>query len=83
MPEGADAMRLSRMSVVKSHRRMGIASGLLAAILQHARDKGCRQVVCETTDTWADAIGFYLHHGFAITGRRDGDVHFFLPLGPD
>jgi len=82
VPEGTDIMRLVRMSVAKSHRRMGVATRLLASLLQWAQDEGCRNVVCETTDTWADAIGFYLHHGFAIAERRDGEVHFVRHLRP-
>ena len=36
-----------------------------------------------TPETWGDAIGFYLRHGFRIIGHCDGDAHFELQLAAD
>lgn len=76
VPEGEGVMRIVRMSVARNLRRKGIASSILNALLERARECGCHRVVCETTDTWEDAIGFYRKHGFEITGRQNGEVHF-------
>jgi GNAT superfamily N-acetyltransferase len=80
IPEGEDSVRVVRMSVARAWRRHGIASRILAALLDEARARGCRQVVLETTSTWQDATGFYLRHGFQIIGHWDGDTHFVLDL---
>jgi GNAT superfamily N-acetyltransferase len=79
--EREGVMRIVRMSVACQLRREGIGGSVLQALLSHARQVRCRQVVCETTQTWTDAVGFYLKHGFAITHRGNGDVHFAKDLG--
>jgi GNAT superfamily N-acetyltransferase len=71
---------LARMSVSSDHRGKGIGKALVRALADVARDKGYRRLVCETTDTWQDAINLYLAMGFTIVDRRDGDVFFELPL---
>ena len=52
------------------HRR-GLGSALLRARLDAARARGgVERVVLDTTDA---AVGFFLRHGFVVTGRvRDG-----------
>ncbi len=80
VPESEGVMRVVRMSVQRERRRMGIASRLLQALLEEARRRGCRAVVLETTETWDDAIGFYLRHGFRVVAHRAGDAHFVLDL---
>lgn len=80
VPEGKGVMRVVRMSVQRARRRMGIASRILSALLDEARRRGCHAIVIETTETWADAVGFYLRHGFRIVKHRDGEVHFVLEL---
>lgn len=83
VPEGEGVMRVVRMSVQKERRRMGIASQILIALLSEARRRNGHTVVLETTETWDDAIGFYLRHGFRIIEHRDGDAHFELQLAAD
>lgn len=68
------------MSVAKSHRRLGIGACILHELLGEARRCGYTRVVLETTDTWDDAISFYLRNGFRVAARRDGDVHFEMNL---
>lgn len=82
-PEGDGTMRVVRMSVQRERRRMGIASSILRELLDEARRRRCNKVVLETTETWDDAIGFYLRHGFRIVDHRDGDAHFVLVIAPD
>jgi GNAT superfamily N-acetyltransferase len=83
VPEGEAAMRVVRMSVQRERRRMGIASRILQALLGEARRRGCRTVVLETTETWDDAIRFYLRHGFRIVEHCAGDAHFEMHLAAD
>lgn len=80
IPEGAGAGRIARMSVDKAQRRGGVGTRILRALLDEARALGYRKIVLETTETWDDAIGFYLRNGFRITHRADGDAHFELRL---
>ncbi len=80
VPEGEGVMRVARMSVQRERRRMGIASRVLHELLAEARRRRCKTVVLETTETWGDAIGFYLRHGFRIVEHRDGDAHFALDM---
>jgi len=82
LPDGKDAMRVLRMSVAKEQRRRGVGSALLEQLLDHARWEGYRRLVCETTETWDDAVAFYVHHNFEITGRRRGEAHFLREIGP-
>jgi GNAT superfamily N-acetyltransferase len=76
LPEGERTARIVRMSVARGRRRSGIGSGVLDALLAHARRLGYRTIVLETTATWDDAIAFYLRHGFCIVDHCDGDTHF-------
>ncbi|GIV84352.1 MAG: hypothetical protein KatS3mg052_1359 [Candidatus Roseilinea sp.] len=80
LPEGERIGRIVRMSVARRHRRCGIGARILQALLDEARARGCRTIVLETTETWEDAIAFYLKHDFRIVARRDGEVHFALTL---
>ncbi|PJF46481.1 MAG: GNAT family N-acetyltransferase [Candidatus Thermofonsia Clade 3 bacterium] len=80
LPEGERTGRIVRMSVARSHRCRGIGARILQALLDEARSRGYRTIVLETTETWDDAIAFYLKHGFRIVARRDGEVHFALTL---
>lgn len=72
----AHAMQISRMSVSREHRRGGLGTAMLEALLDHARAAGYRQAVLETTETWHEVIAFYLRNGFEVTHRADGDVWF-------
>ncbi|MCS6846744.1 MAG: GNAT family N-acetyltransferase [Anaerolineae bacterium] len=80
LPEGEGVGRIVRMSVDSRHRRHGIGARILQALLDDARARGYRTIVLETTETWDDAIAFYLRQGFRIVARRDGEVHFAMAL---
>lgn len=75
--------RLARMTVAKGLRGQGLGRRLVAYLVEVARRRGDDAVVCETTDTWQDAIGLYLRCGFREVDRRDGDIHFRLDLVPN
>ncbi len=76
------AARIVRMSVAPHMRRQGIATAILQRLLRQAQAAGYRQIVLETTSTWADAIAFYERNGFRAIGSHDGDTHFVLDLSP-
>ncbi len=78
--EQAAVGRLVRMSVDQGHRRQGIGTLLLEYLLEHARARGYRQLVLETTQTWEEVITFYRRNGFNEVARRHGDAHFVRSL---
>ncbi len=80
LPEGRACGRIARMSVARSHRRRGIGTRVLRALLEAAQARGYHRIVLETTETWDEAIAFYLHHGFRVVACRAGDVHFEMVL---
>ncbi|MFC1463713.1 MAG: GNAT family N-acetyltransferase [Candidatus Brachytrichaceae bacterium NZ_4S206] len=80
LPEGKGVGRIVRMSVARAHRRRGIGARILQVLLDEARARGYHTIVLETTETWDDAIAFYLRYGFRIVARRHGDVHFAMAL---
>jgi GNAT superfamily N-acetyltransferase len=83
MPEPPDAGRLVRMSVRKDQRGQGLGKRLVQSLIEEARARGYTRVVCETTDTWTDAITLYTRCGFIEIGRWDGDAHFELRLSSE
>ena len=70
-----------RMSVSADHRRCGVGSRILDALLREACRRGCRRVILETTRTWTDAVAFYRARGFMPTEVRDGNQYFVLIPG--
>lgn len=78
--DDAGTARLARMTVGKALRGYGLGRRLVAHLVEEARARGYAAIVCETTDTWQDAIDLYLRCGFAEVARRDGDIHFRLEL---
>ena len=71
---------LVRMSVSRDQRGKGLGKALVRALEDEARERGYARLICETTDTWQDAINLYLATGFVIVDQRDGDYHFELTL---
>ena len=71
---------LVRMSVARTHRGHGLGKALVRSLVEEARARGYQRLICETTDTWQDAINLYLSTGFTIADRRDGDVHFEMTV---
>jgi ribosomal protein S18 acetylase RimI-like enzyme len=80
VPKSDQIAEVVRMSVAADMRRTGIGSRILHELCEHARSRGIRCIVLETTDTWQDAIEFYKRFGFHITHHLNGDVYFALDL---
>ncbi len=78
--EDEEVARIVRMSVDKNLRRRGIGRKILLTLCDVARQQGFRQISLETTETWEDAINFYLQNGFQVIETRDGDIYFLLEL---
>jgi [ribosomal protein S18]-alanine N-acetyltransferase len=60
------------IGVIPSARRRGVASSLLAALLDEARRRGARQVLLEVRVDNAPARRLYLREGFTELGMRRG-----------
>ena len=71
---------LVRMSVSGLHRGRGIGKALVRSLADEAHSRGYTRLICETTDTWQDAIALYLATGFTIVDQRNGDFHFEMRL---
>ena len=80
VPRPGQVAEIVRMSVAADLRRQGLARRILSRLIEIARERGCRQVILETTATWTGVIEFYLRCGFHITHYQDGDVYFALDL---
>jgi [ribosomal protein S18]-alanine N-acetyltransferase len=66
----ADTAELQRIAVDPGHRRSGIATGLLGAVVDAARESGADRVLLEVRDDNAGAIAFYAAAGFVEIARR-------------
>jgi ribosomal protein S18 acetylase RimI-like enzyme len=64
------------MSTALRNRRSGVATAILRLLLDHARAAGTKEVVLETTSSWASAVAFYSKHGFTRTHEQDGNTYF-------
>jgi GNAT superfamily N-acetyltransferase len=80
VPKSNNTAEVVRMSVAADMRRQGIASQILQRLCDHARSRGYRRLVLETTETWHEVIEFYKRFGFQITHSLNGDVYFALDL---
>ena len=69
-----------RMSTRRDHRRQGVGSAVLDALLEEARARGCRRVVLGTEAVWDDAGSFYRAHGFREYDRPGASIWFELLL---
>lgn len=57
-------LELKRMSVHRSHRRMGIAKALCQTVAEYARDRGYGAVILHTSVVQVDAQKLYEHMGY-------------------
>lgn len=67
------AAEIVRMSVHRDHRRRGVATQVLSALVQEGRAHGVEHIVVETNATWTDARALYERAGFTLTHCADGD----------
>lgn len=84
-----DIAELQRIAVDPGHRRAGIASQLLDAVVEAARRTEAERLLLEVRTDNREALAFYDRHGFAEIDRRpryysDGAtaVVLLLLLGP-
>jgi putative acetyltransferase len=80
LPRSAHIAEIVRMSVAAHMRRHGIGRRLLQHLVAHAKARGYRQIILETTATWYEVIAFYQRNGFRIAHYRDEDMYFVLDL---
>ena len=57
---------ISRISVLRSHRRMGIGALILAELLAIAADNKLSRV---SISAKLDVVDFYVHYGFQVEGQ--------------
>jgi GNAT superfamily N-acetyltransferase len=78
------AGEIVRMSVHHDHRRRGIGSALVSALVHWARVHGLDHVVVETNASWSGARSFYEDSGFTLTHSAPGtfgsEAFYRLPL---
>jgi ribosomal-protein-alanine N-acetyltransferase len=66
----ADIAELQRIAVGSAHRRTGLASDLLDAVVGLARDGGADRLLLEVREDNHGAIAFYAARGFVEVDRR-------------
>lgn len=72
--------RVVRMSVVREHRRQGLATLMLRRLTERAVARGHRRLLVETNHDWPDAVGLYRRFGFVEYDRDDESVHMAMEL---
>ncbi|GAA4698087.1 ribosomal protein S18-alanine N-acetyltransferase [Nocardioides conyzicola] len=68
----ADIAELQRIAVDPAHRRTGVASELLDAVVDAARSGGADRLLLEVREDNAGAIAFYAARDFVEVHRRRG-----------
>jgi ribosomal-protein-alanine N-acetyltransferase len=66
----ADIAELQRIAVDPAHRRTGVASDLLSAVVDLARAGGADRLLLEVREDNAGAIAFYAARDFVEVDRR-------------
>ena len=66
----ADIAELQRIAVDPAHRRTGLASELLTAVVELARAGGADRLLLEVREDNAGAIAFYAARAFVEVDRR-------------
>ena len=65
-----DVADLTRIVVAESHRRVGVASALLASLHDAAAQAGAARMLLEVAESNVDARAFYATHGYTEVSRR-------------
>jgi ribosomal-protein-alanine N-acetyltransferase len=68
----ADIAELQRIAVDPDHRRTGLATQLLDAVVDEARREDADRLLLEVRDDNESAIAFYAARGFEEIDRRPG-----------
>ena len=66
----ADIAELQRIAVDRDHRRVGIATALLDAVVDTANHRGADRLLLEVREDNAGALAFYASHDFIEIDRR-------------
>ena len=66
----ADIAELQRIAVDRAHRRTGVASELLDAVVALAREGGADRLLLEVREDNAGALAFYAARDFVEVDRR-------------
>ena len=82
----ADIAELQRIAVDPAHRRTGLATELLNAVIGAAREGGADRLLLEVREDNAGALAFYAARGFVEVDRRrryyrDGATAVVMRLG--
>jgi len=80
-----DIAELQRIAVDERHRRHGVASALLSAVIEAAARTGADRLLLEVRADNRGAMAFYAEHGFVEIDRRpryyaDGGTAIVLRL---
>lgn len=67
-----DELHINNLAVSPSHRREGIASALLAAVLRDGNASGASRATLEVRRSNVVAIQLYKRFGFSVAGVRSG-----------
>lgn len=54
--------------VAETHHKLGVGSGLIQGLVERAKAKGLRQIVCEAQSTNMPVLDFYRKLGFKMEG---------------
>ncbi|QIG41813.1 ribosomal protein S18-alanine N-acetyltransferase [Nocardioides anomalus] len=65
-----DVAELQRIAVDPEQRRQGLATRLLADVLETAGREGAARLLLEVREDNVEALAFYAAHGFVEVGRR-------------
>jgi len=68
-PKDASAIELKRLYVAPDARRQGLATRLLALVLEAARARAASEIVLWSDTRFGEAHAFYLARGFVQTGE--------------
>jgi putative acetyltransferase len=68
----ATTSEIVRMSIVRTHRRIGLGRQLVEELVATARRWGMSRIVLETSAHWTDAVEFYVRCGFTQTHFESG-----------
>lgn len=82
----ADIAELQRISVAPEHRRGGVASALLAAVVEAGRTERADRLLLEVREDNHGALAFYAARGLVEVDRRpryysDGSTAVVMRLG--
>lgn len=67
-----DELHINTLAVSPEHRRQGVATFLLQAVMADAAQEGARRATLEVRESNTAALQLYARLGFAVSARRPG-----------